>query len=241
MPQKTLTMLVLILFGIVTTGCDTTTQTGGTRHYIFVDRSASVTPGQRAHWKTATANVFDKVERGDSIAIYPLHANTLAAAAAFSGTSRPVDDGAPHDEVEQANAEFEAMITGAYSGLEHLLSDSEPSIETDIFSLVDRLPTTGNSSASVIILSDMLHSSRRDIDLERIAIKPGAFQALFQRIADQHHWSRATLAGATVTCVLPPLDGKVRHEVNDRRVLKDFWAALIHALGGRLAGFDTQI
>ena len=134
------------------------------------------------------------------------------------------------------------MVKGAYVGLNRLLSDSEPSIETDIFSFVDRLPSNpGSGHIVVIVLSDMLHSSSRDIDFERTAIKPADFQALLQRIADQHHWHPGVLADTAVTCVLPPLDGKVRREINDRRVLKDFWGALVQALGGRLNGFDTQI
>lgn len=243
MPQKTLAVLLIALTLVFTAGCDPTGPVPGRHLYLFIDRSASITPAQRAHWRTAAATAFSTLRRGDWVSVMPIHANTHSAAAVFSGKSRVVDDGAPHEEVLEANEEFDAMVTAARAAVEKLLAEPEPSPETDIFSFIDRLDFTSSApKPAVILISDMLHSSRRDFDMERTPLTREGFQPLFQRVAKQHNWAPGALAGVSVKCLLPTLDGlQARRDVNDRTILREFWTAVTKALNGSLDRFDTQL
>jgi hypothetical protein len=221
------------------TGCGPSANRG-THYQFFVDGSGSINKMQRAHWGAKLLAFSDQFQQGDAVTIRRIHANTASAEAVYEKDSPVVADGAPYDEVGSAQEKFSQMVAGYRARVENMLSEASASPDTDLFSVVDRVQVTGDRVPVVIIVSDMLHSTK-GTDFEKLVLGDQTIGEVIQATAREHRWANTQLAGVRVVCLLPSLDGRPVRQANNRQTLKRFWETLFRTLGARLERFDTEL
>jgi hypothetical protein len=215
----------------------------GANHFdVFVDVSASITEAQRLSWLQSADKLADQFSPGDAATLYPVHNNTGSAGALFDQESHPLDDNMGADDQIAARGGFVRMKNGFRAALRATLLQPGRATETDIFSAFDRIRRDpAGRHIVVLIISDMLQSSPRDVDMEKTRITEQSTKVLIETVARRHRWGADTLAGVDVRCLLPPVGAEVRAQANDRLTVKFFWDAFCRSLGGKLDTFDTQL
>lgn len=211
-----------------------------TQYMVFVDWSPSITDAQRIAW-TGTATLLVKtLKPGDAVAIYPVHSNTFGARSLFDGESVTIDSNLGIDQLLAARKAFARLRTGVRDALRLALTKPEPTRETDLFGAVDRfLSRKGGRRIVVVLFSDMLQSTRRELDMEHMKMTEKEIPEMIRRVAQAHRWYSGMLNGVTVDCILPGLEG-LRSQ-RDTKVLQLFWESLFRTLGARLERWDTQL
>jgi len=232
-------VLLALVLAILLTACGPAASLG-THYQVFVDGSGSISELQRAHWKARLLNFSDRFRQGDAVTIRKIHANTASAEAVYASDSPAVSDGAPYDEVSSAQEKFGEMIAGYRTNIEQVLSESSTSPETDLFSVVDRVEKDADHVPVVVVVSDMLQSTK-GVDFEKLVLADQTISEVIQTTARNHSWMNTQLAGVRVICLLPSLDGRPVRQTNSRQALKRFWETLFRTLGAQLERFDTEL
>lgn len=215
---------------------------GATRYNVFVDVSASINRPQRMSWLATVDKLPDRPQPGDAVTLLPLHNNTGGAAAMFTGESQPFDDDLPADDQMVRRRAFVDMRNGFRAALRDAISQPGHATETDIFSAVDRVPADDRGRHVVVLfISDMLQSTSRDIDMDKIRLTEVTIPQVIQAAVKRHHWTGGTLAGVRIDCLLPGISAEARVVHNDRLILKLFWDCLFRSIGASLNNFDTQL
>lgn len=239
MKIPTLVLLALGGLGAMCAGRDVPAQF--TQYALFVDWSPSITATQRMGWAPETDKILTRLKPGDAVALYPVHANTYSAKALFEATSLPFDEDLGLDEQLRRHKLFKQMRDGLRVAFHSALFAPEPTLETDLFGALDRCrPPGGGRGVVAVLFSDMVHSSSRDVDLEKVRLTEDKIGDLISKVGQAHHWTNGVLAGVRVYCVLPGLTGQKVVLKNDPAVLRMFWGALFTALGANLERWDTQ-
>lgn len=232
-------LATLVAAALTLTGCGPGAN-HGTHYQIFVDGSGSINKIQRTQWKERLLAFSDQFKQGDAITIRPIHANTAGAEAVYESDSPAVADGAPYEEVGSAQEQFNQMVAGYRAKIDYILSESSASPDTDLFSVVDRIQIRAERFPVVVIVSDMLHSTK-GTDFERLVLEDRAVSEVIKATAREHRWVSSQLTGVRVICLLPSLDGRPVRQTNNRQTLKRFWETLFRTLGARLDRFDTEL
>ena len=144
------------------------------------------------------------------------------------------------DESNSAGARCSSNLSaGLKASLKEALTRPQPTTETDLFGAVERfLSRKGDRAIVAVIFSDMLHSTRRDIDMEHLRLSETGIGLLIQKIGQARRWHSGMLDGTRVICVLPvPTVEKSRP---DTKMLELFWSTLFRSLGAELVRWDSQ-
>lgn len=239
--MKFLNLALLAIIGLGTTCAGRDIPAPFTQYALFIDWSPSITVTQRMEWAPDAEKILARLKPGDAVALYPVHANTFSAKALFEATSLPLDEDLGLDEQLRRHKLFKQMRDGLRVAFHNALFTPEPTLETDLFGALDRCrqPNSGRSVV-VVLFSDMLHSSSRDLDLEKVRLTEDKIGGLISRVGQARHWTNGMLAGVRVRCVLPGLTGQKVAQKNDPALLRMFWGSLFATLGANLERWDTQ-
>ena len=234
--------LLGLALALATAGCSASAEPNrrGTRFVLFLDLSASVQPGECDRWLRQAGQLAPGY--GDSVEVFPLHAQTLSAAPLLEAEVPALGRDPGLDELARARAIRKQVRESLAGVLRTAFAESARSSSTDVFSAIDRVrPDPSGRRTAVVFFSDMLNSTR-EANLEQgPALASSAVPALVRSIAAAHAWSAATLGGADVYCILNSQESGRVAPVNDRRALHRFYAAMFQSIGARLVVFDTHL
>ncbi len=235
--------LVVSAGALAFTGCAARAvgRPAGFRLIVFLDQTASIDAAQRAAWLREANGLTRQLAGGASVAIYPIHDQTMDAAPLFEADIPEIKDDATSDEARTQHLALVRARDGALRAIERGLT-AGPAARTDIFSSIDRIqPDPLRRPTIIVYFSDMLNSTP-DLDLEAPgALKRPDIAFKLQGLASRHYWQPNQLAGDRVYCILNSIESGHRGPAVDRLTQRAFYGALFEALGARLVVYETHL
>lgn len=226
-------VLPLLAAAAMLAGCGGAPETSqGVVRYLGIDQSIS-TEDQPDLWiRAAHRLVVDRLDFGDTIVVLGVHDRTGEAAPLLELTIPLPGDGQTSElAARKALAATKEQVTAV---VRDALLKTPRARYTDVLSIFERVRALKDGRPmSIVLLSDAIHSVP-GMDFNRIdfAAEPG----LAREITEERHWPADLLANATVEFIL---DSPRTRPAQPRRVLREFYAALLEGLGGRLGTFEA--
>ena len=239
-PKRSVLAAVLACAALCGTACGRAPgRPSGLRLYAFVDRSASIRPGQQSQWERDSQRLTRAIGPGWGVTVFAVHDQTLSAGPLFTAEIPPRSGDEGVDELRRLKAAVRAARAGASQAFTKAFREPGKSSATDLFGAVDRiLPDSEGRPTVAVFFSDMIHSTD-EFDMERGPLPGDGDAALFKTLAVRHFWRPETLRGVRVYCLLNSRGSGERGP--HRLVLKRFYQRLFAALGADLALFDTHV
>ncbi len=210
------------------------------RTIVFVDQSASIPEAQQAEWEKVVGGLLGRLKAGDAFAVFGIHDQSLNAKPIFQAEVPALEEGAGLDEWETWKRRLNQIRKEAKEAFNQALHPEQRALSTDIFSAINRVQPDRTRKTSLIFMSDMLHSTR-ELDLEKTRLVEGNIASLLNPVIAKHQWRQGALEGAAVHCVLNSVELRENSPLNDRLVLRRFWAALFEFLGAEVETFETHL
>jgi hypothetical protein len=232
----------ILVSALALAACVTAAPPAPAIHYsVFVDRSGSPLAIERARWRTEADALVARLQPGDAIDVYALHARTTDAGALFSRDTKaaPADDATLQETLDARNA-IARLRADATAALHAALDGPDKTDGTDVVGFVERVARASGRRQRVVIFSDAIHETP-DLNLARTRLAADRIDRHVDAVIRRFGWSRDRLAGAEVGVVLNAAPPSAEPPLNDRRMLRRFYAALVERLGARLVTFDTQL
>lgn len=220
------------------------------RLLIFVDQSASISANQQTQWKVEGERLINQCSFGDVIAIFGLHDQTLNARAIYRGEIPALPEGAGLVETGEVKRALSQIKMAAKAELQQALQPGTRALHTDIFAALNRVRDFEEAERArhtvapkyvVLFLSDMLHSTQSDLDMEKTRLAEDNLDDLLNPVIAKYRWQKGALARAEIHCVLNSIEIIGATPLNNRIILKKTWEKLFAFLGARLQTFETHI
>lgn len=229
---------------LAATGCSARgdARSSGRDVYVFLDLSASVTPAQRALWKSQAAHLTNNLGDDSTIAIYPIHDHTMDAARLFEAQITAAAEDGTRTSAQKQKAARGLARKGSFAAIVNAFDSGGGALRTDIFSALDRVHVdSGGRRVEIYFLSDMLNSTP-DFDMEiPSTLTRSNIADHINQLARRHSWRSGQLSGAEVYCLLNSVPSGGHGPAVDRLTQQAFYQALFESLGARLMVYDTNI
>jgi hypothetical protein len=210
------------------------------RYIVFVDQSASIPETQQAQWEKVFGKLLDRLKGGDAFAIFGIHDQSLNAKPIFQAEVPVLEEGAGLDDWETWKRRLNQIRNGAKESFNKALHPERRALSTDIFSAINRVQPDRTRKTSLILMSDMIHSTR-ELDMEKTRLAGENIAGILNPVIGRHQWRKGALEGVEVHCVLNSVELHETSPLNDRLILRRFWTALFDNLGAKVMTFETHL